>query len=108
MSEVTNGTEYVCLEHGFEEIGGTKIPMSIEGEVEYTHTHYPAQGMSGRMEDAIPSSDEITLDSVDLTVTLFGESTPFDGYPNYIQFKTNSIEFYEKHFGVLESEDVSL
>ena len=109
MSEVTNGTEYVTLENKDIEIGGTKIPMHIEGEIEYTYTYHPAQGMSGRMEDAIPSDEEITLDSVDLTVTLYGKSVEkcVEGNHGDIQFKTTSIDFYNEHFGELHSDDVS-
>jgi hypothetical protein len=108
MSEVTNGTKYVCLENKDIEIGGTKIPMFIEGEIEYTYTHHPAQNMQGRMEDATPSEEEIELNSVDLTVTLYGKSIEkcVEGNHGDIQFKTTCTEFYEEHFGELESCDV--
>ena len=107
MSEITCSTMGVHLENGEIEIGGTKIPMVIEGEVYFTHTHYPAKNMHGRMEDAEPSHDEVELDEVELTVTLFGKSMEkcVEGYHGDIQFKTNSIEFYEEHFGVLSVED---
>tara|TARA_R100001594_G_scaffold106361_1_gene140836 strand:+ start:230 stop:544 length:315 start_codon:yes stop_codon:yes gene_type:complete len=104
MSQVTSGTEYVENDKAEIEVGGTKLKAYIEGEIEYTYTYYPAEGMSGRMEDAIPSSDEITLDSVDLTVTLYGHTD--DG--SEIKFMSNCQEFYIEHFGELESSDVEL
>ena len=110
MSEVTNGTEYVENDKAVIEIGGTLVPAYIDGEIEYTYTYYPAEGMSGRMEDAIPSSDEITLDSVDLIVTIYGveDLDALTAKQGQVQFRTTSIDFYEKHFGVLHSMDVSL
>ena len=110
MSEVTSGTEYVENDKAVIEIGGTLVPAYIVGEIEYTYTYYPAEGMGGRMEDAIPSSDEITLDSVDLIVTIYGveDLEALTAKEGQVQFRTTSIDFYEKHFGVLHSMDVSL
>lgn len=112
MSVQTCSTMPVSNECTSIRIGGTKIPMSIEGEIFFTHTYYPAKNMQGRMEDAEPSDEEVTLDEVDLTVTLWGLP---DGDGNTLHmryeehcviFKTNSIEFYEEHFGELDCMDV--
>ena len=108
MSEVTNGTKYVEKENATVVIGGTEIHAYIEGEVDYTYTYYPAQDMGGRMEDAVSSDEKIELNSVDLTVTLYGKSIEkcVEGHHSDIQFKSTSIEFYIEHFGELESCDV--
>ena len=109
MSEQTCSTMPVYLDNASIEIGGRKIPVTIEGEVNFTYTYYPAQNMSGRMEDAIPSDSEVTLDEVDLNVTLHGvrDTDAPTASEGQIQFTTNSIEFYDEHFGELDCTDVA-
>ena len=108
MSEQTCSSKPVLLEHAEIVIGGTKIPAFIEGEIHFTYTHYPAQNMGGRMEDAIPSDEEVVLDEVELTVMLLGKSVEkcVEGYHGDITFVTNCKEFYEEHFGELDCMDV--
>ena len=86
-------------------IGDTILIACIEGELHFTYTHHPAQNMGGRMEDAIPSDEEVVLDEVELTVTLYGSALGNDE-EHCIQFITSSIEFYEEHFGELDCMDV--
>jgi len=86
-------------------IAGAKIPATIEGDISFTYTEHPAQNMGGRMEDAIPSDQEVELDEVELTVTLFG-STLGNDEEHGIQFVTNCTDFYVEHFGELECQDV--
>ena len=106
MSETTCSTMPVSNDCSSVKIGDTRIDASIEGEVHFTYTHYPAQNMGGRMEDAIPSDEEVVLDEVHLTVTLWGHPDGGDDEEHCIKFETNSIEFYEEHFGELDCVDV--
>ena len=106
MSIETCSTMPVFLEEVSIEIGGTKLPATSEGEVHFTHTYYPARNMHGRMEDAEPSHEEVELDEVELTITLYGSALGSDE-EHCIQFVTNQIEFYEEHFGHLDCEDVN-
>ena len=100
MSEQTCSTMPVFNDNAEIIIGDTKLIACIEGELHFTYTHHPAQNMGGRMEDAIPSDEEVVLDEVELTVTIA------QGKTNFIRFKTNSTEFYEEHFGELDCMDV--
>ena len=104
MSEVTNGTKCVENDNATIVIGGTTLNAHIEGEISYTYTYYPEYYGYRGMEDAEPSSEEITLDSVDLIVTIFGHTD--DG--SEIKFMSNCQEFYIEHFGELESSDVDV
>ena len=79
-----------------ELFGMPGIPASIQGTIDFTFTREQNGGIGDRMENAIRGSEEVTIDSVDLTVTLNDTLT----------FKTTSIDFYEEHFGELEVEDV--
>ena len=106
MSIETCSTMPVFLEEVSIEIGGTKIPATIEGEVHFTHTYYPAINMRSLVEYAEPSHQEVELDEVELTVTLYGSALGSDE-EHYIQFVTNQIGFFEEHFGHLDCEDVS-
>tara|TARA_R110000824_G_scaffold6213_2_gene28746 strand:- start:4357 stop:4668 length:312 start_codon:yes stop_codon:yes gene_type:complete len=99
MSEITCSTMSVYKDVNIE-IAGAKIPATIEGDISFTYTEYPAQGMGGRMEDAVDSDEEVELDDVELTVTLRPEGA------ESIDFKTTCTDFYEEHFGELDCEDV--
>lgn len=77
-------------------IGGTELGAYIEGTINFTFQREQEGGIGDRMENAVRGSEEVTIDSVDLTVTLNDTLT----------FKTTSIDFYEEHFGELECEDV--
>ena len=99
MSEITCSTMSVYKDVIIE-IAGAKIPATTEGDISFTYTEYPAQNMSGRMEDAIPSDGEVELDGVELTVTLYC------GDAMHIRFETTCTDFYEEHFGELECDDV--
>ena len=99
MSEITCSTMPVSKDV-FITIGDVKLPANLEGEVHFTYTHHPAQNMGGRMEDAIPSDEEVVLDEVELTVEVW--SSPKE----HIKFVSSSTEFYEEHFGELDCMDV--
>jgi len=105
--QVTNGTQEVENENAIVVIGGTELHAYIKGEIDYTYTSHPGYFDHRGIVGAEPPSDEITLDSVKLTVTLYGSALGNDE-EHCIQFVTNSIEFYEKHFGELESSDVDV
>ena len=79
-------------------IADVKVGACIEAVVHFTFL----REQDDRMENAIRGSEEVTIDSVYLTVTLYvpGANAP------YIQFVSTSIDFYEEHFGELEVEDV--
>ena len=98
MSEQTCSTMPV-YKNVIIEIAMAMIPATIEGEISFTYTEYPAQNMGGRMEDAIPSDQEVELDEVELTVTLC------DGVRHF-RFATTDVDFYEEHFGELDCQDV--
>jgi hypothetical protein len=99
---ITHGEMSVEKDETKITIGGTKIEASIEGIINFTFLREQEGGIGDRMENATPGSEEITIDSVDLTVTLY---EPTENAP-YIQFETTSIDFYEEHFGELECEDI--
>ena len=98
MSEQTSNTMPV-YKNVIIEIAMAMIPATIEGDISFTYTEYPAQNMSGRMEDAVDSDEEVELDEVELTVALFNGDESID-------FKTTCTDFYEEHFGELDCEDV--
>ena len=83
-------------------IADVKVGACIEAVVHFTFLLEQDGGIGDRMENAIRGSEEVTIDSVDLTITLYvpGANAP------HIQFVSTSIDFYEEHFGELEVEDV--
>ena len=101
MKEVTVDTKYVEKENAKIIIGGTPILAFIEGEIGYTYTYYPEYYGYRGMEDAEPSDEEITLDSVKLNVHLYCPASD-----TMIKFVSKCPKFYAEHFGELESCDV--
>lgn len=78
-------------------IGGVQISCTIEAIAEVTEIKFPAQNMSDRMEDAIPSSSEIEVDSAKCTVTLVHDCKMLD-------FVTTDMGFFHGHMDIDASD----
>tara|TARA_R110000824_G_scaffold71733_9_gene183563 strand:- start:3120 stop:3434 length:315 start_codon:yes stop_codon:yes gene_type:complete len=100
MNTETHHDMHVETEFAEIVIGGTKLQAHIEGTVEFIFMREVEGGIGDRMEHATRGSEEVTIYSVELTVSL----GYYDG-ESYC-FTTTSIDFYEEHFGELNIEDV--
>ena len=84
-------------------IGGTKLLGYVQATVYFDYTEYPEIRYPGGAGE--PPYDVAEITSVKLTVTLYGSALGNDE-EHCIQFVTNSIEFYEEHFGEIDIDEV--
>jgi len=81
---------------GTMEICGVQIPLFIEAEIEITLNEWYAQGVGGRMEDAVEGDVEIEVDSVSMEVTLF----PHEKTNQSITFESTCMKTFDEYFEV--------
>jgi len=82
-------------------IGGVDLPCFIEADITATLKTWQPQNMSGRMEDAVSGEQEVTLDSVELEITIGNKNDT-----QFVTFKSTDTAFYEEHFGDLDPTDL--
>jgi len=76
-------------------VGGILLPAHIESTAQVTKTHYPAQNMFRRMEEAVQGEEEVEVDEASCEVTIYCEEKV-----QHINFTTTCLEFFHKYFDV--------
>ena len=82
-------------------IGGVELQCHIEADVTVTYEKWHDYTGSGSMEEAELGSEEGSLDSVEMEVTIANKADT-----QFVTFKSTDTNFFEEHFGDIEPSDL--
>lgn len=83
------------------EINGKEYHGVLEATVEVDYTYSPAENMSGRMEDAEPSSLDFDVEWAECALTIYNE----DQTKKQIELKFSGVNWLEALYGEIEEDD---